>query len=91
MVTRTDKALYAALFAILLWLVVYPNAFILVRSFFPAKQFTLANYQNFFGSEAQMEALWNSLIISAASVLLSALIGIPLAFLFYYFDCIRYR
>ena len=47
MVTRTDKALYAALFAILLWLVVYPNAFILVRSFFPAKQFTLANYQNF--------------------------------------------
>ena len=33
-----------------------------------------------------MEALWNSVWISAASVVFSALIGMPLAFLFSRYD-----
>jgi ABC-type spermidine/putrescine transport system permease subunit II len=37
-------------------------------------------------SRAELEALWGSLWISAGSVILSALLGVPLAFLFTRFD-----
>jgi iron(III) transport system permease protein len=42
----------------------------------------MEHYQRFFASRSEREALWNSVWLSGASVLLSGLIGIPLAFLF---------
>lgn len=51
-------------------------------------EFTLENYKRFFSPESlsNLEALWNSFYISLLSVLLSALIGVPLAFIFNRYD-----
>ena len=73
---------YAFILGILLWLVLYPNLYLLVQSFLSTRHFTLEHYREFFTSPSQVQALGNSIWISAASVVLSALIGIPLAFLF---------
>ena len=47
-------------------------------------RFSLEHYRQFFSPEAltNLEALWNSLYISVLSVLLSGLVGVPLAFIF---------
>ena len=68
--------------ALLLWLVLYPNLFVLADSVRGDTGLTLSNYARFFTSRAELRALWNSVWISAASVVLSALVGVPLAFLF---------
>ena len=74
--------LAAAVLFLLLWLVLYPNLFVLFDSFVDRDGFTLRHYARFAGSRAEREALWNSVWISLASVLLSGVIGVPLAFLF---------
>lgn len=71
-----------ALLALLLWLVLYPNLFVLADSLRGAAGWTAEHYRRFFSSASELRALWNSVWISTASVLLSALIGVPLAFLF---------
>jgi iron(III) transport system permease protein len=68
--------------AILLWLVLYPNLFVVVGSFTEHGRWTGASWTRFFSSPAELRALWASIWISAASVVLSALVGVPLAFLF---------
>lgn len=78
--------LYFALLGLLLWLVLYPNLLILVQSFLRDGRFSGSNYLEFFRNASQLEALKNSLVISAASVLLAALVGVPLAFLFHYYQ-----
>ncbi|HYR10622.1 MAG TPA: iron ABC transporter permease [Longimicrobium sp.] len=67
---------------VLLWLVLYPNLFVLADSFLDGGKVTGEHYARFLGSRSEREALWNSVWISLASVVLSALIGVPLAFLF---------
>src|SRR5690606_13775015 len=62
--------------------VLYPNLFVLADSVRGDTGLTLSNYARFFTSRAELRALWNSVWISAASVVLSALVGVPLAFLF---------
>ena len=81
---RFDRALFLAVpvIAVLLWLVLYPNLFVLLDSVREDGAFTLAHYAEFVGSRSELEALWNSIWISLGSVLLSGLIGVPLAFLF---------
>ena len=74
--------LTGAVLVILLWLVLYPNLFVLADSFLDAGRFTTEHYARFAGSRSEREALWNSVWISLASVVLSGLIGVPLAFLF---------
>jgi iron(III) transport system permease protein len=76
------KWLAAAVLGLLLWLVVYPNLFVLGDSVTQDGALTLEHYAEFVGSDAELRALWNSIWISAGSVVLSALIGVPLAFLF---------
>ncbi|HEX6588433.1 MAG TPA: iron ABC transporter permease [Longimicrobiales bacterium] len=76
------RVLLWALIALLLWLVVYPNAFVAVDSFVDGGALTLRNYARFFSSPAELTALWNSVWVSLVSVLLATLIGVPLAFLF---------
>ena len=76
------RALAAGVLFVLLWLVLYPNLFVLADSFMDAGRFTAEHYARFAGSASEREALWNSVWISLASVVLSALLGVPLAFLF---------
>jgi len=83
---HSDVLLYTFVLGILLWLVLYPNLYLFVQSFLSENNLTLAHYREFFRSPSQLEALSNSIWISAWSVIFSALIGVPLAFLFARFD-----
>ena len=76
------RAAWAVVVITLVWLVVYPNLFVVRDSLADGTGYSFANYSRFFNSAAELRALWNSVWISLASVALSALIGIPLAFLF---------
>lgn len=80
--SRGTLLLMAAVAFALLWLVLYPNLFVLADSVLDGGRFTTEHYARFLGSRSEREALWNSVWISLASVVLSALIGVPLAFLF---------
>jgi iron(III) transport system permease protein len=71
---------------ILFWVVLYPNLFVLRDSLTADGVFTFDHYARFADSRSDLRALWNSVWISVASVVLSALIGIPLAFFFARYD-----
>ncbi|MDE3054376.1 MAG: iron ABC transporter permease [Gemmatimonadota bacterium] len=71
-----------AVFALLAWAVVYPNAAVVAGSF--AHGFR--DWREFFRSPADHEALVNTIIISVASVVAALAIGIPLAFLLTRFE-----
>jgi iron(III) transport system permease protein len=73
-------------FIVLLAGVLYPNAYTFIGSFFPGGNFSIDTYVRFFSTPAGREAFTNSLTISVATVLLSAAIGIPLAFVFHRFE-----
>ncbi len=64
--------------------VLYPSVRVFWQSFSRSSEYSLANYAEFFGlgRRANLEALGNSLFISLGSVILSALVGVPLAFIF---------
>ncbi|HEX9106334.1 MAG TPA: iron ABC transporter permease [Longimicrobiales bacterium] len=90
---RPGTWLTAVVALLLLWLVLYPNLFVLADSLrrftsqgLEAGGLTLDNYLRFFRTKAELRALWNSVWISALSVLFSGLIGVPLAFLFSRFE-----
>lgn len=68
--------------AVLAWLVGYPLAITLLEALgFPAR-WTLEHLAEFAAREDEWLALWRSLWISGASVVLSAAVGVPLAFVF---------
>lgn len=67
---------------LLLWLVLYPNLFVLRDSFVEGGRLTLDHWRRFWGSGTEVGALWASVWISVLSVVLSAAVGVPLAFLF---------
>lgn len=71
-----------ALVALLAWLVGYPLLITLIEALGGSQGWTLAYFREFWSRPDEWLALWRSLWISAASVVLSAAIGIPLAFLF---------
>ncbi|WP_153461823.1 ABC transporter permease [Sediminibacillus terrae] len=73
---------------VLVGYVLYPSIETLIESFKKNGAFSLQNYGDFFGSKAasNLEALWNSVYISLLSVFFSALIGIPLAYIFNRYD-----
>ncbi|MEI3607548.1 iron ABC transporter permease [Pseudogracilibacillus sp. SE30717A] len=73
---------------VLIGYVLYPSFETFLESIRKNGVYSLQNYQDFFGakSAANFEALWNSVYISLLSVLFSALIGIPLAFIFTRYD-----
>jgi len=84
--TKASLWLLVPTFGVLLWLVLYPHLFVVGDSIWIDGALSLEGYRQFFSSRAQLEALWGSVWISLGSVALSALIGIPLAFLFTRFD-----
>jgi iron(III) transport system permease protein len=76
----------AVVLLVLLVGVLYPNAFTLIRSFFPDGTLSVDTYVRFFSTPSSREAFTNSLLISVATVLLAAAIGIPLAFMFHRYE-----
>lgn len=70
------------LIGFLIWAVLYPNLFVLLDSLGAPGELTIAHYIRFLTTPADARALWNSIWISLGSVILSGLIGVPLAFLF---------
>ena len=76
-----------ALIALLLWLVAYPLVLTLIEGLRDEAGWTLAHVRAFAARPTELEALWGSLWISVASVIVAALIGVPLALLFSRFDC----
>ncbi len=69
--------------ALLAWLVGYPLLMTLLEALGGGPgRWSLAAFGEFFGRRDEWLALWRSLWISAASVVLAGLVGIPLAFLF---------
>lgn len=69
---------------ILLGYVLYPSLHVIALSFYRSGNFTLDNYREFFNlqNRTNLEALLNSILISIGSVILSASVGVPLAFIF---------
>jgi iron(III) transport system permease protein len=76
------RLLAVAVFVVLIWAVVYPNLVVVGESVRGDGTITLRHYAEFFNTPAELRALWASSWISALTVLLSALIGVPLALLF---------
>jgi iron(III) transport system permease protein len=73
---------------VLIAYVLYPSLRTFIESLQKDGTISLGNYQDFFVQESKtnLEALWNSVYISILSVLVSALIGIPLAIIFNRYD-----
>ncbi len=67
---------------LLSWLVGYPLMLTFLEALGIGSGFTLEYFAEFVGRVDEWGALWRSVWISAASVVLSALIGVPLAFVF---------
>ncbi len=67
---------------VLLWLVGYPLLITLAEAVGLGRGFTLEPLRAFAGRSDEWLALWRSLWISLATVALSAVVGVPLGFLF---------
>ncbi|MYL34367.1 ABC transporter permease subunit [Pontibacillus yanchengensis] len=85
---RKTLFLLIPIILVLVSYVLYPTLETLIESLKQSGTFTLQNYIDFFGPKAQsnLQALWHSVYISVLSVLFSALIGVPLAFIFTRYD-----
>jgi len=86
MKSRGTAVASGLLLVFLLWLVIYPLILVLVEGFQDSSGWTLEYLRLFFGRRNEAHALWGSLWISVATVVLAAAIGIPLAFLFWRYD-----
>ncbi|HEU4829030.1 MAG TPA: iron ABC transporter permease [Gemmatimonadales bacterium] len=75
-----------ALIALLVWLVAYPLLLTLIEGLRSDGAWTLEHVRAFAARPTELQALWGSLWISIASVILAALIGVPLALLFSRYD-----
>jgi len=86
--TRLTVWLLIPVAVVLVAYVLYPSLRTFIESLQKDGTISLGNYQDFFVQESKtnLEALWNSVYISLLSVLVSALIGIPLAFIFNRYD-----
>lgn len=67
---------------VLLYGVIYPNLSVVINSFQQVGTWTLGNYRDALSQDSVIEAIINSIGLSVATVILCALVGIPLAFLF---------
>jgi iron(III) transport system permease protein len=74
------------LLVLLIWLILYPLLLVLVEGFRGPDGWTLGYLWEFLGRRNEAQALWGSLWISIATVILAGAIGIPLAFLFARYD-----
>jgi len=78
----TGRPIGLGLTALLVWLVVYPIAIVFVESVGGPGRWTLEYLRGFVTQSHEWRALWSSIWISLASVVLAGCIGIPLGFFF---------
>ena len=78
----TFVALFLITAVVLLYGVIYPNVAVVVTSFQRAGSWTLANYRELLSQRIVIEAIVSSLGLSIGTVVLCAIAGVPLAFLF---------
>ena len=71
---------------VLVYGIIYPNLSVLLISFQRAGYWTIANYRDLLSQRLVIEAIASSLSLSIGTVLLCALVGVPLAFLFERFE-----
>ncbi|HEY2930598.1 MAG TPA: iron ABC transporter permease [Acidobacteriota bacterium] len=83
MSNRARAVVVALVVFIAVWLILFPHLFIGAESVRTADGWGLENYRQFFTEPSNLEATLNSFWISVWSVLLAAVIGTPLAFLFH--------
>ena len=75
--------LWGVLLALVLtWLVLYPIAIVALDAVRGGTGFTLDGFRDFLARRNEWQALWGSVWISLLTVVLSALIGVPLAVFF---------
>src|ERR1700687_13211 len=67
---------------VLLYGVIYPNLDTVLASLHLDGHWSLANYSDVLSQRLALEAIFTSIGVSVATVILCALVGIPLAFLF---------
>lgn len=67
---------------VLLYGVVYPNLYVLTAALTRGGAWSLENFREALSQRAVLEAAWSSVWLSLLTVAASALIGVPLAFLF---------
>ena len=84
--TPAARVTSGLLLVLLLWLVVYPLALVLLDGVHGPAGWTLEHVRAFLARPTEWRALWGSLWISLASVVLAAAVGIPLAVLFSRYD-----
>ena len=78
----SDPRSAIAVALLLLWLVGYPLLITLLEALGVRETFTLAHFAEFLTRPDEWQALWRSTWISIASVVLAAMIGVPLGFVF---------
>ena len=79
---RRAALLEVGLLVLLVWLIVYPLVLVLVGGVRGADGWTVDFVRQFLERRNEAQALWGSLWISLATVVLAGAIGIPLGFLF---------
>ena len=77
-----SAALLVVTIIVLVYGVIYPNISVVISSFQRAGSWTLANYRDILSQGIVIEAIVSSVGLSIGTVLLCALAGVPLAFLF---------
>ena len=83
---RKSAVLLVITAVVLIYGVIYPNLFVVATSLQRDGAWTLANYREVLSQAIVIEAIVNSVVLSALTVLLCALVGVPLAFLFERYD-----
>jgi iron(III) transport system permease protein len=78
----TSVALFLVTTVVLIYGVIYPNLSVVITSLQRAGTWTLANYRELLSERTVIEAIISSLGLSIGTVLLCAIVGVPLAFLF---------
>jgi iron(III) transport system permease protein len=78
----TSVFLFLITAVVLIYGVIYPNLAVVLTSFQRAGYWTLDNYRELLSQRVVIEAIVSSLGLSVGTVLLCALVGVPLAFLF---------
>ncbi|HEX8491867.1 MAG TPA: iron ABC transporter permease [Pyrinomonadaceae bacterium] len=81
-VPRFSFVLWLVVAVVLLYGVVYPNFYVLAAALERSGRWSLGNFREALSQRAVIEAAWSSIWLSLLTVAFSALIGVPLAFLF---------
>ena len=83
---KRSAFLFVITLVVLVYGVIYPNLFVVATSLQRDGTWTLANYREVLSQSIVVEAIVNSIGLSVLTVLLCAMVGVPLAFLFERFD-----